>query len=144
MAKYELKTKINDASVSKFISSIENDSQKADCKVILAMMKEISKMEPKMYGSNIVGFGSYHYKYESGHEGEACLMGFSPRKQSTTLYIANHFPGSEDFFNILGKHKLSVACLYIKKLSDVDAAVLKKLIAESFKYILKSYPDHKK
>ena len=116
MAKYELKTKINDASVSKFISAIENDSQKADCKVILAMMKEISKMEPKMYGSNIVGFGSYHYKYESGHEGEACLMGFSPRKQTTTLYIANQFPGSKELFKLLGKHKLSKACLYINAL----------------------------
>ncbi len=144
MAKYELKTKINDASVSKFISSIENESQKADCIVILAMMKEISKMEPKMYGSNIVGFGSYKYKYESGHEGEACLMGFSPRKQSTTLYIANHFPDSEELFKLLGKHKLSVACLYIKKLSDVDLDILKKLIAASFKYILSKYPDHKK
>lgn len=144
MAKYELKTKINDASVSKFIDSIEKESQKADCKIILAMMKDITKMEPKMYGSNIVGFGSYHYKYESGHEGEACLMGFSPRKQSTTLYIANRFPGSEELFKKLGKHKVSVACLYINKLADVDTAVLKKLITESFKYILKKHPEHSK
>lgn len=143
MAKYELKTKINDASVSKFITSIENETQKKDCRIVLKMMKDITKMEPKMYGSSIVGFGSYRYKYNSGHEGEACLMGFSPRKQSTTLYLALKFPGAEDLFKALGKHKVSKVCLYIKKMEDIDSAILKKLVAESFKYIKKKYVDPK-
>ena len=92
------------------------------------MMKKASGFTPKMWGPAIVGFGSYHYKYESGHEGDACLMGFSPRKSSITLYVAGIFDSHMNLLEKLGKHKTGKGCLYINKLSDVDTKVLQKLI----------------
>jgi len=135
MAKYELKTKVNKSSVEGFLNSVKDEQKREDSFKILEMMKKITKEEPKMWGPSIVGFGSYHYKYASGHEGDMCMIGFSPRKQSLTLYI---MVGSDRFKSLmkkLGKYKTSVACLYIKKLEDVDQKVLKKIIAESFKYM---------
>lgn len=143
MAKYELKQKSTMPVFLNLSHPLKRIHKKKNCKIILEMMKDITKMEPKMHGSSIVGFGSYRYKYNSGHEGEACLMGFSPRKQNTTLYLALKFSGSEDIFKALGKHKVSKVCLYIKKLEDIDSAILKKLVAESFKYIKKKYVDPK-
>ena len=135
MAKYELKTKVNKSSVEGFLNSVKDKQKREDSFKILEMMKKITKEEPKMWGPGIVGFGKYHYKYASGHEGDMCMIGFSPRKQSLTLYI---MVGSDRFKSLmkkLGKYKTSVACLYIKKLEDVDQKVLKKIIAESFKYM---------
>jgi hypothetical protein len=134
---YELKTRQTDQRVEKFLNAIADKKKREDSFTILEMMKQITKMEPKMWGPSIVGFGTYHYKYESGHEGDMCLIGFSPRKQNLTLYIMPGFGSYDELMKKLGKHKTGKACLYINKLEDVDLPTLKKLIQESFKYMKK-------
>ena len=129
----ELKTKLNDASVEDFLNTIEDDQKRRDCFEIMKMMKQAAKAEPKMWGSSIVGFGSYHYKGASGREGDWLLTGFSPRKQNITLYIMGGFNGQENLMKKLGKHSTGKACLYIKKLEDVDKQVLKELVSASVK-----------
>ena len=131
--KVELKTKVNDASVEDFLNSVTDEQKREDCFEILRLMKQVTKEEPKMWGSSIVGFGSYHYKGASGREGDWLLTGFSPRKENLTLYIMGGFDLHQDLLKKLGKHKTSVGCLYIKKLDDVDKEVLKELVAESVK-----------
>lgn len=128
----ELKTKLNDASVEGFLNSVKDEQTRADCFEILKIMKQVTKEEPKMWGSSIIGFGSYHYKGTSGREGDWMLTGFSPRKQNLTLYLMGGFDTHVDLLKKLGKHKTSVGCLYIKKLEDVDVKVLKELIKKSF------------
>lgn len=129
----EIKTKKNDASVEIFLQTFSEEKRK-DCEVILKMMRQASKEEPKMWGSSIVGFGSYHYKSErSRQEGDWFITGFSPRKANLTLYILpsiSHYP---ELLKKLGKCKTSVSCLYINKLADVDIKVLKKLIGTAYK-----------
>ena len=130
----ELKTKQTDENVAKFLNSIEDVNKRKDCFEIAEMIKEESKYEPKMWGTAIVGFGSYHYKYESGHEGDMCLIGFSPRKQAITLYMMgaiNH----PDLLKKLGKHKTGKGCLYINKLSDIDTKILRELIKVSIDFV---------
>src|SRR5688572_17365050 len=133
MAKAEVKTKVNDASVTEFLNSVADEQKRNDCFEILKMMKQITKEEPKMWGSSMVGFGSYHYKGKSGREGDWMLTGFSPRKQNLTLYLMGGFDEQKDLLKKLGKYKTSVGCLYIKKLDDVDKKVLKELVAGSVK-----------
>lgn len=133
MAKADLKTKVNKASVEKFLNAVKDEQARADCYEILKMMKQVTKEEPKMWGSSIVGFGSYHYKSKSGREGDWMLTGFSPRKQNLTLYLMGGFDEQKDLLKKLGKHTTSVGCLYIKKLDDVDKKVLKELVAASVK-----------
>ncbi|MGH2646711.1 MAG: DUF1801 domain-containing protein, partial [Ginsengibacter sp.] len=101
--------------------------------------KDISKSEPKMWGPTIVGFGQYHYKYESGHEGDMCIIGFSPRKQNITLYISGSINNHPELLEKLGKHKTGKGCLYINRLSDIDHGILKKLIKASFVFMKKKY-----
>lgn len=137
MAKSELKTKVNKASVEGFLNSVEDEQKRADCFEILKMMKQVTKETPKMWGSSIVGFGSYHYKGASGREGDWMLTGFSPRKQNLTLYLMGGFDLHKDLLKKLGKYKTSVGCLYIKQLDDVDKTVLKKLVTESVKTMKK-------
>lgn len=129
----ELKTRVNDASVEKFLNAVKDEQARTDCYEILKMMKQVTKEEPKMWGSSIVGFGSYHYKGKSGREGDWMLTGFSPRKQNLTLYLMGGFDEQKDLLKKLGKYKTSVGCLYIKKLDDVDKKVLKELVAGSVK-----------
>ncbi|HUG33501.1 MAG TPA: DUF1801 domain-containing protein [Anaerolineales bacterium] len=129
----ELKTKVNNASVTKFLNSVDDEQTRKDCFEILKMMKQVTRAEPKMWGSSIVGFGSYHYKGKSGREGDWMLTGFSPRKQNLTLYLMGGFDLQKDLLKKLGKFKTSVGCLYIKKLDDVDKKVLKQLVTESVK-----------
>ena len=131
--KVELKTKVNDASVEGFLNSVTDEQKREDCFEILKLMKQVTKETPKMWGSSIVGFGSYHYKGASGREGDWLLTGFSPRKQNLTLYITGGFDLYKDLLRKLGKYQTSVGCLYIKKLDDVDKKVLKELVAESVK-----------
>ena len=133
MAKAELKTKVNDASVTKFLNSIADEQKRNDCFEILNMMKQITKEEPKMWGSSIIGFGSYHYKGKSGREGDWMLTGFSPRKQNLTLYLTGGFDTHTALLKKLGKFTTSVGCLYMKTLNDVDKKVLKELLQESVK-----------
>lgn len=133
----ELKTKVNDASVEKFLDTVKDEQTHKDCYEILKMMENITKEKAKMWGSSIVGFGSYHYKSKSGREGDWMLTGFSPRKQNITLYLMGGFNESKDLLKKLGKYKTSVGCLYIKKLEDVDKKVLKELVSASVKKMKK-------
>ena len=125
----ELKTKLNDASVDKFLQQINDEQKQADNFQVAEIMKKVIKAEPKMWGTSIVGFGKYHYKYASGREGDWFVVGFSPRKQNLTLYIRSGFSGHEELRGKLGKHSLGKGCLYIKNLVDVDTKVLKELIS---------------
>lgn len=129
----ELKTKKTNLSVDKFIESISDFDTRNDCWTLLNMMKQITKAEPQMWGESIIGFGNYHYKYESGREGDWFITGFSPRKQNLTLYMMTGFNEYETMLKKLGKHKTGKSCLYIHKLDDVDINVLKELISKSYK-----------
>lgn len=129
----ELKTKQTEASVEKFLNQVVDETRREDCFQIARMMQEITGSEPKMWGTSIVGFGSYHYKYASGQEGDWPITGFSPRKQDLTLYIMPGFVEHGDLMKQLGKHRTSKSCLYIKRLSDVHVPTLKKLIRQSVK-----------
>lgn len=131
----ELKTKVNNASIDKFLNSVADEQTRKDCYEILKIMKQVTKEEPKMWGTSIVGFGSYHYKGASGREGDWMLTGFSPRKQNLTLYLMHGFDVHKDLLKKLGKFKTSMGCLYIKKLDDVDRKVLKALVAASVKRV---------
>jgi len=133
----ELKTRVNDASVVDFLSSVADEQKQKDSFEILKIMKKITGEEPKMWGSSIVGLGSYHYKGASGREGDWMQIGFSPRKQNITLYIIPGFERYEGLMKKLGKYTTGKSCLYVKRLSDVDVAVLKELITESLKVMKK-------
>ncbi len=135
--KTELKTKVNEASAEGFLNSVADEQVRKDCFEILKMMKQVTKEEPKMWGTSIIGFGSYHYQGAGGREGDWMLTGFSPRKQNLTLYLMGGFNLHEDLLKKLGKYKTSVGCLYIKKLDDVDKKVLKELITASVKTMKK-------
>ncbi len=127
----KLKTTPNDENVEAFLNAVDNEQRKADAFTILKLMKEVTGYPPKMWGGSIVGFGSYHYKYESGREGDWPLTGFSPRKQSLTLYLMSGFDHHQKLMDKLGKYKTGKSCLYIKKLEDVDMKVLTELIRQS-------------
>lgn len=135
----ELKTKKTEASVDDFIAAIEDDQRRKDCKAVMAIMKRVTKSSPKMWGTNIVGYGSYHYRYASGQEGDWPLTGFSPRKQNLTLYIMAGFDDYPELMAKLGKYKTGKSCLYLKRLSDVDTAVLEQLVAASVKDMKEHY-----
>ena len=131
----ENKTRPTDQDVEDFLDSVEHDIRRQDGFAVLEMMKEETGEEPVMWGSSIIGFGSYHYRYESGREGDMPMVGFSPRKQSMTLYVLGDFAQLEELLDDLGKHKTSKACLYVNKLADVDEAVLRKLIKRSYEHM---------
>lgn len=135
----ELKTKENNASVKAFLNAIENDQKRKDCKAINKMMKTITGKSPKMWGTSIVGFDSYHYKYDSGREGDWYITGFSPRKQNITVYIMSGFPRHQELVDQLGKYKTGRSCLYFKKLSDINLEVFQELVETSFNYMSDKY-----
>ncbi len=136
----ELKTKVNEASVEEFLSSIPDEKKRKDAFEVLELMQTITKQLPKMWGDSIVGFGTYKYEYKSGREGEWFLTGFSPRKQDLTLYISGGFEQHGDLMQQLGKYKASKgACLYVNKLEDIKLPVLKKLIKASIKEVKERY-----
>lgn len=129
----ENKTKPTNQSVAEFLNKIPDAERREDCRAIAKLMEEITGSKPKMWGPAIVGFGSYHYKYESGREGDWLVTGFSPRKQDLTLYIMMGFEKHADLLKQLGKHRTAKSCLYIKRLSDVHVPTLRKLIKASVK-----------
>ena len=129
----EPKTKETAESVSAFLDKIADKSRREDCLAVVDIMRDVTKEEPKMWGSSIVGFGRYRYKYESGREGEWMITGFSPRKSDLTLYIMPGFEPFADLMKRLGKYKTGKSCLYIKKLADVDVGVLRELVTRSVK-----------
>jgi len=133
----ELKTKKNDASVDKFLNSVKDEKKRQDSYTILKLMKQVTKAEPKMWGTSIIGFGSYHYKYASGREGDWFVTGFSPRKQNLTLYIMSGFSKYPELMKKLGKYKTGKSCLYINKIEEIDIKTLKELIKQSVAYLKK-------
>lgn len=135
----ELKTRQNNASVTAFLAAVEDRQQRSDSKKLSKMMREATGSRAKMWGSSIVGFGSYHYKYASGQEGDWPLVGYSPRKQNLSIYIMAGFAGSDKLLAKLGKHKTGKSCLYIKRLEDVDEKVLNTLIEKSVKHMRSKY-----
>ena len=135
------KTTETTESVTGFLNKVADETKRKDAFRIVEIMQAQTGFEPKMWGPSIVGFGTYHYKYESGHEGDAPLAGFSPRKDALVIYLSTSFDQREEILKQLGKHKIGKSCLYIKKLDDVDLNVLKKMILLSFKHAKKQYPS---
>lgn len=137
---YTLKTQPNDHSVLEFIEQIESVKKREDAYRLLDLFTETTGCEAKMWGASIIGFGSYHYKYDSGHEGDAPVVGFSPRKAKHSLYLAQGEPNREELLSQLGKHKTGKACVYVNKLGDIDVEVLRSLIQQSITFINDRYP----
>lgn len=138
---YELKTKENENSVIEFIENVENPRKKEDAYRLLDIFSETTGYQAKMWGPSIIGFGAYHYKYSSGHEGDAPLVGFSPRKAKVSLYFAPGESEREQLLEKFGKHTRGKGCVYINKLADVDVETLKELIIQSIKHLRKMYPE---
>ena len=138
---YELKTKENDNSVIEFIESVESHIKREDAYKLLDIFTETTGYQAKMWGPSIIGFGSYHYKYESGHEGDAPLVGFSPRKAKISLYFATDDTNREALLKKFGKHTTGKACVYINKVADIDVDILKSLINQSVKFLNETYPN---
>ncbi|SFQ38939.1 protein of unknown function (DU1801) [Desemzia incerta] len=137
----EPKMKENDNSVIDFIESVESEKKKADAYQLLDIFEEVTGFKAKMWGPSIIGFGSYHYKYASGHEGDAPLAGFSPRKAKISLYLAYESEEREKMLENFGKHTTGKACIYVNKLADIDTQVLKKLIEQSVETYQNLYPN---
>ncbi len=131
---YEAKTKPTKVSVASYHAAIEDDERRKDCKAISAIMKRVTGCAPVMWGTAIVGFDSYHYKYASGHEGDSCVVGYSSRKGDISVYLMGGYEDAEAkaLLAKLGKHKTGKACMYIKRMSDVDPAVLEQLVARAY------------
>jgi len=135
----KLKTTPNDSDVHQFLNAVEDEQKRSDSFTILELMQNSIGEAPKMWGNSIIGFGSYHYKYESGREGDWFLTGFSPRKTSLSLYIMAGFDRYEELMSNLGKYKTGKSCLYVKKLDDVDETVLRELIEASVEHMRQKY-----
>ena len=138
---YEQKTKQNDQSVVEFIENVEHPRKREDAYRLMDIFSETTGYEAKMWGASIIGFGSYHYKYKTGHEGDAPLVGFSPRKANISLYFATGDPDRERLLVKFGKHKTGKACVYINKVDDIDEEVLRALILQSVTFLRETYQE---
>ena len=136
----DAKTKPTTASVKAFLDAIEDDQRRKDCRTLVAMMKRVTGCAPKMWGTSIVGFGAYHYKYASGHEGDCCLVGFASRASALSLYLYPGEKGAAALFKALGPHKFGKACLYLKRLADVQLPILEQLVALSVAETKRRHP----
>jgi hypothetical protein len=134
------KTQQTNASVDAYLANVEPLARRQDCERVVALMKKITGCAPKMWGPSIIGFDTYHYKYESGREGDHLITGLASRKSALTLYIMDGFDGCQDLMDQLGKFKTGKSCLYLKSLEDVDLKVLEKLIRASVNHMRKKYP----
>lgn len=139
MAKSNIKTTVNDASVLEFIDGVKDETQRKDAKRITEMMRTATGLEPKMWGKSIIGFGSYHYKYNTGWEGDMLKVGFSPRVKSISLYMSRGYDKFPKLSEKLGKYSSGKSCFYIKKLADVDEKILEAMFEESYKHMTKKY-----
>ena len=139
----ELKTKQNAASVEAFLGAVGSDRRREDSFTVLELMKRITGEEPQMWGAAIVGFGSYRYRYASGRTGEWPRIGFSPRKQSLTVYVMPGFSGYDELLSRLGKHRTGKSCLYVNKLADIDMGVLEDLIRSALDAMREKYPEER-
>ena len=135
----EQKTRPTEQSVDSFINDIRDEARRADCLALTELMKRVTNEEPQIWGSGVVGFGNYHYKYASGHEGDCFIAGFAPRKSALTLYITAGVQRFPKLLAKLGKHKAATGCLHIKKLDDVNLSVLEDLLAQSVQWTTKTY-----
>jgi hypothetical protein len=146
MAQAELKTKATHVEVASFIAALDNATRRADAEKLLEIYGEVTRMEPKMWGPSIIGYGQYHYKYESGREGDMCRAGFSPRKGNVVLYLMGGYcdPATQQQMDALratlGKHKTGASCLYINRLADVDLDVLKQMVTLDLAWMDQKYP----
>lgn len=138
---YEARTKSTEVSVADFIAAVENPRRRADAEVLCALFEEISGETPKMWGPSIIGFGKYHYRYDSGHEGDAPRLGFSPRKAQTVVYLMPGFAGQEDMLARIGKVKTSVSCMYVNRLDQIDLGILREMAVASLAKMREQYPD---
>jgi hypothetical protein len=136
-----LKTKPTKVSVASHLAAIENAEQRKDAKALAALLRRVTRQKPRMWGPTIVGFGSYHYKYASGHEGESALTGFAMRGSSLVVYLAESFNGRADLLARLGKHSIGKVCLYIRRLADIDLKILETLVAKSIADTKRRYPQ---
>jgi len=135
----ENKTRATKQSVATFLNGIDDKDKRADAKKVAAIMQKVTGAKAAMWGSSIVGFGQYHYKYESGREGDFMLAGFAPRKKALTIYIMAGFKLYDSLMKKLGKYKTGKSCLYVERLSDIDEKVLTQLIDKSVQYMRKNY-----
>ena len=136
------KTTETETSVIDFINTfVDDEAKRKDAFELIKIMQKVTGFEPKMWGPSIIGFGSYHYKYASGHEGDAPLAGFSPRKAAISLYVYLSEENREELLSKLGKHRAAKGCIYIKKLSDINVETLKEMVSASVEYLLKLYPS---
>jgi len=129
------KTTPTEVNILDFINTVEHTGRKEDALILLDLMKDITGLEPQMWGPSIIGFGSYHYKYDSGREGDMMITGFSPRKTSSVVYIMSGFKRHDELLQKLGKHKTGKSCLYINKLADVDMDILKEMVMLSIEFV---------
>lgn len=139
---YEQKTKQTDNSVLEFIENVDNPKKREDAYKLLDIFTETTGYEAKMWGPSIIGFGSYHYKYKTGHEGDAPLVGFSPRKAKISLYFATGDTQRDELLKDFGKYTAGKGCVYINKIADIDTDVLKALINQSVSFLNELYPNH--
>jgi len=140
MAKYKAKTKATTVSVSSFIAAVDNETRRNDATALVKLFGKLTGWKPKMWGPSIIGFGAYHYTYESGHSGSICALGFSPRKASLVIYVAD-FPGKETLLKQLGKHKGGIGqCLYVNRLEDIQLPVLEKILKGGLAALKKQWP----
>lgn len=136
----EIKTKPTQVTPADFIDAIDHPLRREEAKTVCAMMERITGEPPRMWGPSIIGFGSYHYKYDSGHEGDMCRLGFSPRKAQLVLYILTEDPAQDEQLARLGKYKTGKSCLYINKLADVDMSVLEEMTRHALTWMNAKYP----
>ncbi len=135
----ENKTSATNAIVDAYIAAITDEQQRHDCGILIGVMSGVTHQSPQMWGSSIVGFGTYHYQYESGREGDMCITGFSPRKGSISIYLNASGPNQDQLLSKLGKHKMGKACLKFKRLAEIDGKVLQQLIADSVDEVKRRY-----
>ena len=135
------KTAETNVSVMDFLKGVKDETKRNDSLMLADIIKKQTGIEPKMWGPSIVGFGSYHYKYDSGHEGDSPLVAFSPRASAIVIYLSGNFEKREELLEKLGKHKTEKGCVYVKKLEDINVDILQKMIANHIKHIHKLYPQ---
>ena len=136
----EIKTHATEASVADYLAAIDDAQRRADCEQISQLMTRVTGEAPRMWGPSIVGFGNYHYRYDSGHSGDACLTGFASRKADISIYLSCASPHQEALLARLGRHKMGKACLYVRRLSEIDLQVLEQLVAASVAELRLRYP----
>ena len=135
------KTTETSTSVHEFLNTVKEEAKRKDSLRLIELIKKQTGIEPKMWGPSIVGFGSYYYKYDSGHEGDSLLVAFSPRASAITLYLSGHFEKREELLETLGKHKTDKGCIYMKSLDNINIGTLEKMIVNHIKHIKELYPN---